>query len=81
MNFGDKLRELREGKGLSQKQLADATGFNQPTIARWETGELIPGFDQAQILCKALGVRVTAFDGCAFAEASEKRGRGRPKKS
>ena len=81
MTFGEQLRKLRDGKGWSQKDLADAIGVTQPAIAKWETGQQIPAFDTVQRLCKALGVRVTAFDGVDFEEAEEKRGRGRPKNS
>jgi transcriptional regulator with XRE-family HTH domain len=81
MTLGDKLRELRERKGMSQKELAEAVGFKQPSIARWETGEVAPSFGDLQKLCAALGVKLRVFEDCNFAEAEEKRGRGRPKKS
>lgn len=36
--FGIRLRELRQERGLSQKQLAEAIGCNQSMISFWETG-------------------------------------------
>jgi transcriptional regulator with XRE-family HTH domain len=80
MNFGAKLRELRESKGLSQKGLAEAAGQAQQSLARWEQGEQVPTFDVLQSLCAALDVPCTIFDGCEYA-AVESRGRGRPKKA
>ena len=36
MKFGKTLKELREEKGLSQMELARATGISQSAIAKWE---------------------------------------------
>lgn len=32
------LKELREAKGLTQRQLADQTGIGRPVIAAYESG-------------------------------------------
>ena len=37
--FGEKLKELRIEKGLSQKQLSAILLCSQSMIARWENGE------------------------------------------
>ena len=34
--FGERLKELRLEKGLSQKLLADELGYNQSMISFWE---------------------------------------------
>jgi transcriptional regulator with XRE-family HTH domain len=78
MRFGDRLKELREAKDLSQKALAEAAGFTAAAVSRWESGLQVPAFDAVMALCEVLGVRCTAFDGCEFAPAKGKRGRGRP---
>ena len=36
--FGQKLKELRKEKGLSQKALAEQLGCNQSMICFWERG-------------------------------------------
>jgi len=38
----NRIAQLREEKGLSQKELGDAIGVNQSTVHRYETGEYIP---------------------------------------
>lgn len=81
MTFGDRLRELRLAKGLTQKELAEAAQIQQSALSRWELGEQPPPFDAVHKLCKALGVRCTVFDGCDFEKIDDKPGRGRPKKS
>ena len=43
--FAKNLRTLRENKRLSQTKLGELTGFNQTTITRWETGDMIPFID------------------------------------
>jgi putative zinc finger/helix-turn-helix YgiT family protein len=36
--FPEKIRDIREQFGLSQKQLADLLGIGEATVCRWETG-------------------------------------------
>ena len=60
-SFGEKLRELRKAKGLSQQQLADATGLSQNAISQWEANAREPGWSAVQALATALGVDCTAF--------------------
>src|SRR5947209_6417910 len=81
MLFAEKLKQLRDAKGWSQKELADRSGTTQQAVARWEMGERIPGFDHVQAMCKALDVPCTVFDGVEHAEIDEKRARGRPPKA
>ena len=42
MKFKERLKELRVLKGLSQMQLANATGISQSAIAKWELGKTEP---------------------------------------
>ena len=39
MKFGEYLRELRRKKGLTQKELADMSGFSNAEISRIESGD------------------------------------------
>lgn len=36
MSIGKKIKQLRENKGLSQKELADSLGVTQQAIDAWE---------------------------------------------
>jgi transcriptional regulator with XRE-family HTH domain len=78
MLFGEKLREIRIAKEFTQKSLADAANTHQQNIARWESGEVVPGFNDVLVLCRALKIRCTAFEDCEFAATTKKRKRGRP---
>lgn len=51
----DKIRELREAKGMTQKELADALGINQSAVARWETGENEPTAFNVRRIADVLG--------------------------
>ena len=37
-----KLKELRENRGMQQKELAVDLGYSQPTISDWESGRKVP---------------------------------------
>ena len=39
---GSQIRELRERRGLTQHELADALGTSARTVGNWERGESIP---------------------------------------
>jgi transcriptional regulator with XRE-family HTH domain len=36
---GNQIRALRLAHGITQRELAEATGIHQKTIAKWETHE------------------------------------------
>ena len=54
----NRLKELRQEKKLSQKELADYLGVNEKTISRWENGESTIKSDKAQQLADFFGVSV-----------------------
>ena len=58
MRFSEKIKELREEKGLSQMGLANATGINQSTIARWELEKSEPTASALIKLSKFFGESV-----------------------
>lgn len=57
--FGQRIKELREQKGLTQEQLAEAIGVKDArTIRFWEAGTNAPKFANLIILAQVLGVRM-----------------------
>lgn len=45
MNFGDKLKKLRTGQKLSQRELADRIGVAKSVISYYESGDRYPSYD------------------------------------
>ncbi len=57
MNFGQKLRKLREEKGISQQELARRLGYKSNSyIFDIERGSFIPSDEKIKRLAKALTV-------------------------
>lgn len=56
------LRTLRLRKGLSQAQLAEAIGTQQPHVTRIERGQADPQLDTCRRLARALGVDLNTLD-------------------
>lgn len=61
MGYLDKLAELRKRKGMTQSDLAERVGVEQPTVQRWERGKREPSFEQLFALADALGVEPGAL--------------------
>lgn len=60
--FGRKLAELRASANLTQRQLADLAGVQQPHIARIESGDKAhPSWVTVCILADALGISTESF--------------------
>ena len=55
-SFGQRLRELRKTRGISQEQLAEAIGVHAVTVSRWENNELLPQTVNIRKLAHALHV-------------------------
>ena len=50
--------DARKSKGMTQKQLADATGINQADISRLERGNANPSLRTLQRLAAGMGMRL-----------------------
>lgn len=59
--LGAVLAELRQARGLSQKQAAHSAGLSQSTLSRVERGESALGFGEAEALAATLRVEVRHF--------------------
>jgi transcriptional regulator with XRE-family HTH domain len=64
MKFGKRLQELREKAGLTQGQLAEASGLALGSIRNYEQGHRDPLWQALFKLARALGVSCEAFKGC-----------------
>lgn len=56
MNIGQRLRELREQKGLSQREVEKRTGIKSCYTSRVEHGHTVPGLENLEWYAAALRV-------------------------
>lgn len=56
--FGDRLKHLRDEKGITQQQLADLMNISRPTIAGYETKRKEPDFEKIVWLSKYFNVSI-----------------------
>ena len=53
--FSERLRELREERGLSQNELAKELKTSAACISRWEKDLRIPNIESIVSICKYFG--------------------------
>ncbi len=63
IRVGEKVKELRERKGLSLKEMADLTGFSTALLSQMENHLVSPSLGTIIKLARTLGVRVGDFLG------------------
>ena len=57
--MGEKIKELRDSKGISQYRLAELTGINRSTINRYENGSIQQiSFDNLLKISEALEIDI-----------------------
>src|ERR1700756_4193880 len=54
--FGARLRAIREKRGFTQSQLAEAIGTYAPQISKYETGEVVPEGETLAALAEVMDV-------------------------
>ena len=57
MIIGDRLRELREEKKLSQGDMEERTGLFRCYVSRVENGHTIPAIETLEKMARALPIR------------------------
>ena len=53
---GPTIRQLREGRNLTQAELAEQIGVSSKTVSKWETSKGLPDISLLQPLAQALGI-------------------------
>jgi len=61
MTIAERIRLIRQQKGLAQKELADKSGVNLKSLSRYELGASIPPADALKGIADALGVSADAL--------------------
>ena len=61
--LSDRIRSLREARGLEQKALAARLGVTANAVSNWENGRSRPDLNLLPALCRALGVTLYGLFG------------------
>lgn len=56
--LGQKIREIRKARNLTQEQLAEKIDIGTPNISYFETGKFSPSIETLEKIAKALNVEV-----------------------
>lgn len=64
MKFGERLKSLRQEKGLTQQGLATSSGLSVHVVRNYEQGWRLPGWPAVAKLALALGTTSAVFDDC-----------------
>lgn len=63
VNFGHILKELRQERNLSQRDLAKQTGISQQALSLWEQNKRTPNMDDCIILADFYGISLDELVG------------------
>jgi transcriptional regulator with XRE-family HTH domain len=76
--MGQRLKELRTARGMTQEALARAAGVGNDAVRNWERGRRTPMLDMAVKLADALECTLDELAGRTVAEGpAPKKGRGK----
>lgn len=56
MGIGDRIKEARKSKGMTQQAFADAIGLKRNTVATYEMGKAMPSDRTISDICREFGV-------------------------
>lgn len=70
--FGKNLREIRQRKGLSQRDLAKMTGISASAIGMYEQGRREPNTETTEALARALCVSPAMLKGWTGLEENDR---------
>lgn len=61
INIAERIRRLREEKGLSTNKLSTDAGLSQSYVRKLENGECNPTVESLSLICDALGTNIVDF--------------------
>lgn len=81
MTFGERLRELRQDRGLTQKQLGEELNTTQRKISYLETDKNEPSIEDLKLLCLFFEVSADYFLGLPARHKSGESGSAKKRSS
>lgn len=62
MKLNERLKKLRNARGITTRALSEMTGINIANLSRIESGKNSPTLETTEKICKALGARIIILD-------------------
>lgn len=56
MTIGQKIKQLRKQRGLTQAKLGQEIFYGQKTVSQWECGKFDPSLGAVKRLCKFFNI-------------------------
>ncbi len=72
MNIGNKIKELRKQRGITQEQLADSIGVSFQAVSKWENNIALPDITLAPTLASYFGVTMDVLFDFSLREIEDK---------
>ena len=63
INVGERLKQIRVAKNLTQEELSRHLFLTRQTISKWETGKSLPDIENLILLCRFYGIGLDALIG------------------
>ncbi len=64
--FGERLRQIRESKGLSVREAASLASMSHTALDRYELGKVLPSKDARRVIAIALSVSIDDLNEILF---------------
>lgn len=61
-HIGATIKSLRTIRGISIRQLSDASGYSPGTISKWENGKRIPSIEKIRHLLAVMDAEIYVMD-------------------
>ncbi len=59
MNIGEKIRQLRTDRGITQSELAQMLFVSAQAVSKWETGKSVPNIQMLPVISKVFEVPIS----------------------
>ena len=63
MSFGERLKEVRQYRGMTQTELADGADVKKAVISLYENGSRYPSFEVLEALADTLNINISYLFG------------------
>jgi transcriptional regulator with XRE-family HTH domain len=69
---GNLVKQARESKNITQRELARRIGIENPTISNWERGKDLPSMNMGISIANALGIPIDEISNMLIKERAER---------